>query len=283
MKKAFALFLILSLFLLSGCGHEHSWHEATCTQPRTCSECGETEGEPLGHSPTEATVWEPSVCSLCGEVLGEKLVPAFERHNIEVMDIADVPTEIFAEDHAVIDPDTGYVTFPDPLLEFRTGSYNGGSYVPVYVCLTDYSIIESDEEHEALEGYEWRIASFQLVIFSTDAGYKLAASDEDYYDIEGHDDSAQGSHYTVTWQGESYDGCVRLINFSELPDYTMPVTGAPFDFSLDLISRGVTAAFRVPVGYDGTVVCLRNSIRDFERDQYIYDVMTPDDIFIRLT
>ena len=280
MKKAFALFLILSLFLLSGCGHEHSWQEATCTQPKTCADCGETEGEPLGHSPTEATVWEPSVCSVCGEVLGEKLAPAFERHNIEVIDIADVPTEFF-DGAPSQNPETGYL-YLEPLLMFYTGNNSRNAAVPGYLRLIDYSIIESDENHEALEGYEWRIANFEVIFPDMYSGYQLAISDEDFYDIEGHDDSAQGSHYTVTWQGENYDGCIRIIKFTNEPDYTMPVTGG-FASNLIFLSKGVTVAFRVPVGYDGSVVCFRNSMYSFEPGQYIYDVMTPDDIFIRLT
>ena len=282
MKKVFALFLILSLVFLSGCGHEHTWQEATCTQPRTCTDCGETEGEALGHSPTEATVWEPSMCSLCGEVLGETLPPAFEQHNIEVINITEMSTEFFPEDHAEYNQQGGYIQTPTPFVMFSTGDYSKTKTIPGYLCLMDYSIIESDENHEALEGYEWRIANFKVIFPDMSSGYQLAISDEDYYDIEGHDDSAQGSHYTVTWQGESYDGCVRIINFSSEPDYTVPVTGG-FASNLIFLSKGVTVAFRVPVGYDGSVVCFRNSMYSFEPGQYIYDVMTPDDIFIRLT
>jgi hypothetical protein len=29
--------------------HEHSWVDADCTTPKTCSICGKTEGEALGH------------------------------------------------------------------------------------------------------------------------------------------------------------------------------------------------------------------------------------------
>ena len=29
--------------------HVHKWVEATCTEPKTCSICGETEGFSLGH------------------------------------------------------------------------------------------------------------------------------------------------------------------------------------------------------------------------------------------
>ena len=41
-----ALVFSTLLIVLTGCGHEHQWTEATGTEPRTCSECGETEGEP---------------------------------------------------------------------------------------------------------------------------------------------------------------------------------------------------------------------------------------------
>ena len=56
--------------ILSGCGHEHTWREATCTEPRTCTECGDTEGNPLGHTWIEATCVSPKTCSVCGETEG---------------------------------------------------------------------------------------------------------------------------------------------------------------------------------------------------------------------
>ena len=51
----------------------HSWNEATCTVPKTCKVCGETEGEPLGHSWNEATCTVPKTCEICGETEGEAL------------------------------------------------------------------------------------------------------------------------------------------------------------------------------------------------------------------
>ena len=69
MKKIFLLLASLSLVLtLFGCSkHEHSWVEATCENPKMCSECGETEGEALGHDWIEATCTEPQKCSKCGK------------------------------------------------------------------------------------------------------------------------------------------------------------------------------------------------------------------------
>jgi len=39
---------------------EHEWIDATCTAPKTCSLCGETEGEALGHT------YVDGICSACG-------------------------------------------------------------------------------------------------------------------------------------------------------------------------------------------------------------------------
>lgn len=57
----------------------HEWNEAACDAPKTCSICGDTEGEPLTH---EVNTWEITVkptcsaegeqqgsCVLCGKVL----------------------------------------------------------------------------------------------------------------------------------------------------------------------------------------------------------------------
>ena len=93
MKKKIALLLVLAAALsLCACGHQHSWADATCTEPKTCTECGESEGEPLGHD----AFWnvtrvsslleegeEGLICFRCGEVLEtrslEKKSTAFEN------------------------------------------------------------------------------------------------------------------------------------------------------------------------------------------------------------
>ena len=51
----------------------HTWQEATCTDPKTCAVCGETEGEPLGHDWEPATFSEPKTCRICGAAEGEAL------------------------------------------------------------------------------------------------------------------------------------------------------------------------------------------------------------------
>ncbi|MCM1046374.1 MAG: hypothetical protein NC417_12765 [Candidatus Gastranaerophilales bacterium] len=70
----------------SGAVCTHTWSKATCTEPKTCSLCGETEGAALGHQWVEATFAEPKTCSLCGETEGDKRQTYFEEHGAEVMD-----------------------------------------------------------------------------------------------------------------------------------------------------------------------------------------------------
>ena len=56
----------------------HSWKEATCTQPKTCSRCGTTEGTALGHSWQDATYTAPKTCRKCGMTEGEPLEQSVE-------------------------------------------------------------------------------------------------------------------------------------------------------------------------------------------------------------
>lgn len=75
MKKKICLILSVLMLsaLLSGCFCIHRWTEATCEAPKTCSKCGETEGEALGHSWEEATCQHPETCSVCGKTQGQAL------------------------------------------------------------------------------------------------------------------------------------------------------------------------------------------------------------------
>lgn len=55
----------------------HEWSDATCTESRTCTICGKTDGEPLGHVWQDATCTEPKTCSVCGVTEGEALGHSF--------------------------------------------------------------------------------------------------------------------------------------------------------------------------------------------------------------
>ncbi len=74
MKKIMVLFISAVLALsLTACVCKHQWTEATCTEPKTCTKCGETEGEALEHEWVEAACETPKTCKICGETEGEAL------------------------------------------------------------------------------------------------------------------------------------------------------------------------------------------------------------------
>lgn len=72
MKRLGLALLVGMLLLLCGCCI-HSWEDATCTEPATCSKCEETEGESLGHEWEAADCERPETCAVCGETEGSAL------------------------------------------------------------------------------------------------------------------------------------------------------------------------------------------------------------------
>ncbi len=57
-------------------GHEHTYSDATCTEPKTCSVCGATDGEAFGHSYSafahvDGTTTHAKTCSVCGDIVTE--------------------------------------------------------------------------------------------------------------------------------------------------------------------------------------------------------------------
>lgn len=73
LKQVTQLVILLGLLVLclSACQCKHEWQGATCTTPKMCWKCGETEGEPLEHEWQEATCTAPKTCSRCGQQEGK--------------------------------------------------------------------------------------------------------------------------------------------------------------------------------------------------------------------
>ena len=104
--KRFVLICLILMLMLSLCAFScrHDWIEASCTQPKTCTKCGASEGEavahefsepsceqaatcagcglsegePLEHNFTGATYWDKGICTMCGAE-GDVLEPGFEK------------------------------------------------------------------------------------------------------------------------------------------------------------------------------------------------------------
>lgn len=89
MKRILLLLTVLSLVAFAFCGcdivdsilgdanqeeeHVHTYAEASCEAPKTCTECNETDGAPLGHSYNDADCDTPATCTVCGKTEGAPL------------------------------------------------------------------------------------------------------------------------------------------------------------------------------------------------------------------
>ena len=72
-KKCYFLILLVALLCLTGCACKHEWTEADCLVQKTCTKCGITEGETLGHTFAPADCENPEACTRCGATQGEAL------------------------------------------------------------------------------------------------------------------------------------------------------------------------------------------------------------------
>ncbi len=118
-------------------GCDHSWTEATCAAPKTCSICGETVGEALGHAWTAATCTAPKTCPVCSETEGIALGHDYvngvcSRCNTSYADGFDTLVRTYT---------TGKVTFS--IYESADGLYmaviSGTGAVPNWSGLSNYS------------------------------------------------------------------------------------------------------------------------------------------------
>ena len=75
MKKKLVCLLALAavMLVMTGCCFHSEWYAANCTTPKTCVECGETEGEALGHTWVDATCTAAKTCTSCNLTEGEAL------------------------------------------------------------------------------------------------------------------------------------------------------------------------------------------------------------------
>ena len=177
-KKMVTGMLAVSLmFMMTGCCLSHGWQEATCTEPKTCSKCGETEGEALGHT------WQDAV--------GDVLTPAFEELGVkgqfmEVGQTYDYVTQIRTrqeyEDKLINDYkeayglEGDYANFTDMhMAALENDGFDWDAQITAQAAVTDYRVFDSDETHEAKDGYEWKTVEMKIKYGSYDKGWRMAS------------------------------------------------------------------------------------------------------------
>jgi len=247
--KLIALTLSLATALtLTACKkHEHEWAEATCTAPKTCATCGETEGEALGHTWAEATYQAPATCTVCGETDGEALTPDFVAHEIALAEQGQAyDCKLVCQDNA----------------EAKTVAH---------ITVSDYRTFDADDAHPAKEGYEYRQATFTVLCDDENAnayGVRYNTSVDNFYDILSLDDSVVYNDdgtamFTVDYDGKEQE-CTYMEDSSWDPWVNNTITGY------------CTMTVLVPVGYDGIVVGIHDYAIQYEEGLHTNDIYQPD-------
>ena len=117
------------------------------------------------------------------------------------------------------------------------------------------------------------------LIFCYNYGIELGFSWNDYYDIEGMDDSTcYGSDgtagCTVNFHGTDYTECAISWEGQGFGEWS----GGPHDtlqFSMDLYAL-------LPIGYDGWVVAFYDSSIPWDSGMHIYDIADGNTLFFRM-
>ncbi len=220
--------------------HEHTWVEADYWTPKTCTECGETEGDPLP--------------------------PNFETLGLTVSEM-DVPHR------------------------YASVTYNDYSIPTVgEVTATDYKIIESDETHEAKEGYEWRIVTLKYHFFDENAasdGWRTSVIyDDNYYAFdlettvgfsegENENDGEEEAKRTVNFMGEGFE--------IEEKDETVRNEWVGQEAYFEKVY-----SFQVPIGYDGMMITCYNpanklsALNDGNETALEKDLIDENTVYFRL-
>lgn len=110
MRKKTAIVVLLCILAtsLAGCKCNHHWQEADCITPKTCTKCGETEGEPLGHKWECATYSTPKKCKVCEVEEGSPLTRA--RAEKAITSIERMPYHQLEEIEQLIQENFGVMT-----------------------------------------------------------------------------------------------------------------------------------------------------------------------------
>ena len=187
--------------------HVHIWREANYQEPSTCRECGRTQGEPL--------------------------TPYFVEHGVK----ANLQVEKSYE-YETLKYDNNQVLYnPDGTPQKVVGTFT----------VLSYEILESDETHAARDGYEWRIAVFEMTMPS---GYTYAQLYTDYYtgEIDGiwkyEDGKTQEGTITIQYKGKNVDCLLRYELLYDRWEYRNQQKLACVSWCFSV---------QVPVGYDGFV------------------------------
>ncbi len=268
--------------MLSACGHEHIWTEATCTAPKTCSECGETEGEVLEHTWVEATCTEEKHCIECGETEGEVLEHTWIEANYQAPKTCSVCS---TTDGEPLTPDF-------ELYGFTINAEEGGTYDYVCSCqkdstqktvahatFSDYRIIEEDADLglEKRDGYEWRAVHISVLYDDANANrYNVSCwyGCDDYYHFD--EVLSNDVNMNINYNGTNYK--VPVICSGEWSTWNETETSGMYSCTFE-----IDFYVQVPIGYDGVFFYLvdNHGTQSFD-GMKLYEFVDENTLFFRM-
>lgn len=286
MKRNIALLLLALLLSLAGCNQcEHQWSDADCDTPKTCSLCGETEGDALGHAWQAADCVTAKTCVVCQETEGKPLGHGWKAAdclNPQTCTVCNV-TEGEALGHRML-----AANFQEPPICFDCGYAEGECLPPKYtqypvevinvqlgveydyhtVChiyghstvgklrWDDYQVFAGDDTYPAAEGYEWHRVTVRITFSDRNAkkyGVVVQSALDDYYWYLAQSDNGYTDSFTVSYNGTLYDQCLRANG-----------QGSMSEWADDGFTYTATFAWRVPVGYNGHLILFYHTDADLE-------------------
>ena len=161
-----------------------------------------------------------------------------------------------------------------------------GLFTTGEAVVTSYEIFDSAEGYLGTDGYEWRVVKMEVRFFDQNAqdyGMVTFSNAEDYYNTKLHDDTYRDikeednstyRSYRTLYQGQE----------EEIYEKTTTYWGG-WQESEDGRQESVTYyewAMRVPVGYDGCVVGLRDGRLEWKDGTYITDYDPSNFLLFRL-
>lgn len=242
----------------------HAWVDATCDAAKTCSVCGETEGEALGHAWIDATYEAPKTCETCGATEGEALVAYFAEHGL-IEKLRDKTAE-----HEFV----------------QTCGSDTEKTTTLKVTVENYQTIASDETHEAMDGYEWKVMAIKMRLHDENA-QKFGINTwnymwDDFYIGKASDANENtdglfenGMVYPINWNGVDYaDGSLRIAETAGA--WEKDENGNQY---LDIV---ITVSVRVPVGYDGFIFGMEGYGWEIADGAFLHEAITDNTMLFRM-
>ncbi len=216
--------------------------------------CG---GEPAHeHVWQDATYQQANFCAECGEE-GEPLVGFFAQNGYTpAMEVGAAYNY-----RTICNQDTD---------RFTVGE----------ITIADYRIITGDDTYAEKEGYEWRIATFNIAFSDANAqavGTRTRCGITDYYTGSMVGTASDDDRLlTINYNGEEL-----------LCDYISTTHQAEWIDGTFYVS--IEVGVQVPVGYDGVVLAFYNAVRAkhnetgyLTQDNVLPDVVDEDTLFFRM-